>query len=60
MVSSFSFRFLILANICPWLWGELRTAAEVNGAVAAVSRRPAQAPLPPQPDYFVVGADLGL
>lgn len=59
MVSSFSFRFLIFANICPWLWGELRTAAEVNRAVAAVSRRPALAPLL-QPDYIVVGADLAL
>lgn len=38
VVWSFPFRFLSFANICPWLWGGPRSAAEVKRAVAAAEQ----------------------
>lgn len=55
MLFSFSFRFLIFAAICPWLWGGLSLAAEVKPAVVGADRLPSSAALR-LPDYLVVGA----
>lgn len=44
VVWSFPSRFLSFANICPWLWGGPRSAAEVKRAVAATEQTHSSGP----------------